>query len=308
MPRVIAPARLPKHFDAPAAEARWDAERARRGVYTYDPARPRAETFVVDTPPPTVSGSLHVGHVFSYTHTDVIVRYQRMRGRNVFYPMGWDDNGLPTERRVQNLFHVRCDARAPYGATRRRRSAASCSAGRASPWCAAAGGAGSVCSGSTSRPRPTRPRCATTSSSSRWQRPHAPTSRRRAGGRPGFASGSPGSPADPQLTDIESGLAEGVDMYNTGRLEDARRRFAALTEHQDPLTRRRARYFLALTLFRMGRLAEALEQSDAYRAVYGEDVDWVELHYRHAEYLIEHDPSAAREILDDIASRFPTSF
>jgi len=74
MPRVIDPARLPKHFDAPAAEARWDAEWARRGVYTYDPARPRAETFVVDTPPPTVSGSPHMGHVFSYTHADVIVR------------------------------------------------------------------------------------------------------------------------------------------------------------------------------------------------------------------------------------------
>jgi len=112
--KVVDPTELPKHFDAPAAEARWDAEWARRGVYTYDPARPRAETFVVDTPPPTVSGSLHVGHVFSYTHADVIVRYQRMRGRNVFYPMGWDDNGLPTERRVQNLFHVRGDARAPY--------------------------------------------------------------------------------------------------------------------------------------------------------------------------------------------------
>ena len=80
----------------------------------WDPSRPRDETFVVDTPPPTVSGSLHVGHVFSYTQTDVIARYQRMRGRNVFYPMGWDDNGLPTERRVQNYFHVRCDARAPY--------------------------------------------------------------------------------------------------------------------------------------------------------------------------------------------------
>ena len=82
----------------------------------WDPARPRDETFVVDTPPPTVSGSLHVGHVFSYTHTDVIARYQRMRGPNVFYPMGWDDNGLPTERRVQNYFHVRCDPRAPLRA------------------------------------------------------------------------------------------------------------------------------------------------------------------------------------------------
>jgi len=112
--KVIDPSQLPKHFDAPAAEARWDAEWERRKIHAHDPARPREETFVVDTPPPTVSGSLHVGHVFSYTHTDVIVRYQRMRGRNVFYPMGWDDNGLPTERRVQNFFHVRCDARAPY--------------------------------------------------------------------------------------------------------------------------------------------------------------------------------------------------
>src|SRR5690606_11490458 len=68
----------------------------------------------VDTPPPTVSGSLHVGHVFSYTHTDIIVRHQRMLGKNIFYPMGWDDNGLPTERRVQNYFHVRCDPNQPY--------------------------------------------------------------------------------------------------------------------------------------------------------------------------------------------------
>ena len=90
--------------------ARWDAE----GTYRFDRSRGRADVFSIDTPPPTVSGSLHVGHVFSYTHTDVIARFQRMRGKAVFYPMGWDDNGLPTERRVQNFFGVRCDPSLPY--------------------------------------------------------------------------------------------------------------------------------------------------------------------------------------------------
>ncbi|HNT99020.1 MAG TPA: class I tRNA ligase family protein, partial [Elusimicrobiales bacterium] len=94
----------------PALCERWENGK----VYHYDPARPRLETFVVDTPPPTVSGSLHIGHVFSYAQTDVIVRHQRMLGKNIFYPMGWDDNGLPTERRVQNLFGVRCDPALPY--------------------------------------------------------------------------------------------------------------------------------------------------------------------------------------------------
>lgn len=89
---------------------RWEAE----GTYRFDRSRGRDEVYSIDTPPPTVSGSLHVGHVFSYTHTDTIARYQRMRGREVFYPMGWDDNGLPTERRVQNHFGVRCDPSMPY--------------------------------------------------------------------------------------------------------------------------------------------------------------------------------------------------
>ncbi|MBY0358686.1 MAG: valine--tRNA ligase [Candidatus Obscuribacterales bacterium] len=105
---------LPVHFESTHVEQIWDAQWEKWQIYKYDNSLPRDKTFVVDTPPPTVSGSLHVGHVFSYTHTDLIVRYQRMLGRNIFYPMGWDDNGLPTERRVQNYFNVRCDSRVPY--------------------------------------------------------------------------------------------------------------------------------------------------------------------------------------------------
>jgi valyl-tRNA synthetase len=95
-------------------EERWRRFWEEQGTYRYDPSRGRDETFVVDTPPPTVSGALHIGHVCSFTHTDLIVRFNRMRGKNIFYPMGWDDNGLPTERRVQNVFNVRCDPSVPY--------------------------------------------------------------------------------------------------------------------------------------------------------------------------------------------------
>jgi valyl-tRNA synthetase len=89
--------------------AQWDAD----GTYSFDATAVRENVFSIDTPPPTVSGSLHVGHVFSYTHTDTIARYQRMAGKSVFYPMGWDDNGLPTERRVQAYYGVRCDPSVP---------------------------------------------------------------------------------------------------------------------------------------------------------------------------------------------------
>ncbi len=95
-------------------ENAWSNAWRERGTYAFVRPETRAEVFSIDTPPPTVSGSLHVGHVFSYTHTDVIARYQRMRGKHVFYPMGWDDNGLPTERRVQNYYGVRCDPSLPY--------------------------------------------------------------------------------------------------------------------------------------------------------------------------------------------------
>ena len=111
--RTVDPQSLARHFDPAEGEIRWHRAWQEAGLYHWDETRPRDETFVVDTPPPTASGSLHIGHVFSYSHTDILVRYQRMRGRNIFYPLGWDDNGVPTERRVQNLFHVRCDPTLP---------------------------------------------------------------------------------------------------------------------------------------------------------------------------------------------------
>ena len=97
-------------------EGKWSETWEQDNLYRFDRGRDRSQIYSIDTPPPTVSGSLHVGHVFSYTHTDCIARYQRMRGKSVFYPMGWDDNGLPTERRVQNYFGVRCDPSLPYDA------------------------------------------------------------------------------------------------------------------------------------------------------------------------------------------------
>jgi len=106
--------RVPEKPALEGLEARWGERWDADGTYRFDRNRSRSEIFSIDTPPPTVSGSLHVGHVFSYTHTDTIARYRRMRGREVFYPMGWDDNGLPTERRVQNFFGVRCDPALPY--------------------------------------------------------------------------------------------------------------------------------------------------------------------------------------------------
>ncbi|KSU77946.1 valyl-tRNA synthetase [Pseudarthrobacter enclensis] len=105
--------------DKPALEGleaaltqRWLSE----GTYRFNPDTTREQVYSIDTPPPTASGSLHVGHMFSFTQTDVQARYMRMTGKNVFYPMGWDDNGLPTERRVQNYYGVRCDPAIPYNA------------------------------------------------------------------------------------------------------------------------------------------------------------------------------------------------
>ncbi len=129
--------RVPEKPALEGLEAKWESAWEDQGTYRFNRAAALAAraagsarstgttgttpvgtgaVFSIDTPPPTASGSLHIGHVFSYTHTDVVARFQRMRGQNVFYPMGWDDNGLPTERRVQNYYGVRCDPSLPYDA------------------------------------------------------------------------------------------------------------------------------------------------------------------------------------------------
>lgn len=102
-------AALPQKPTLDGVEAKMVSRWAKERTYAFDRSAERANVFAIDTPPPTASGSLHVGHVFSYTHTDTIARFWRMRGKSVFYPIGWDDNGLPTERRVQNYYGVRCD-------------------------------------------------------------------------------------------------------------------------------------------------------------------------------------------------------
>lgn len=114
VPATRAVREVPDRVSLDGVEERWDATWSQQGLYAFDRTAAREQVYSIDTPPPTVSGSLHVGHVFSYTHTDVVARYRRMRGAEVFYPMGWDDNGLPTERRVQNYYGVRCDPSLPY--------------------------------------------------------------------------------------------------------------------------------------------------------------------------------------------------
>lgn len=113
-PQPLRPAHTPDKATVDGLERKWVPVWERDNTYGYDATETKENTYSIDTPPPTASGSLHVGHVFSYTHTDLIARYKRMNGFSVYYPMGWDDNGLPTERRVQNYYGVRCDPTLRY--------------------------------------------------------------------------------------------------------------------------------------------------------------------------------------------------
>jgi valyl-tRNA synthetase len=107
-------ANIPERPTLDGLEAKWDAWWQERGIYRFDRTRTRDEIYSIDTPPPTISGLLHLGTAFGYIQVDTIARFHRMLGQMVFYPMGWDDNGLPTERRVQNHYQVRCDPTVPY--------------------------------------------------------------------------------------------------------------------------------------------------------------------------------------------------
>jgi valyl-tRNA synthetase len=103
-------AEFPKKYKFDESEKKLQNFWQEQGVYVWDKNESRANTYVVDTPPPTVSGQLHIGHIYSYTHTDFVVRYQRMKGMNIFYPMGFDDNGLPTERLVEKKRKVKASS------------------------------------------------------------------------------------------------------------------------------------------------------------------------------------------------------
>ncbi len=90
---------LDKKYNAQEKEAKWRSYWKDNKIYKFEPDK--REVFSIDTPPPTVNGKIHIGHIFSYTQTEMIARYKRMRGYNVFYPFGFDDNGLPSERLVE---------------------------------------------------------------------------------------------------------------------------------------------------------------------------------------------------------------
>src|SRR6266567_8014508 len=97
---------LDGRYDPRTAEPRLQAHWSELKIYQFDPTAP-GRPYMVDTPPPTISGQIHIGHVYSYTHADIAVRYHRMRGDNVFYPFGFDDNGLPTERFTERVRGIR---------------------------------------------------------------------------------------------------------------------------------------------------------------------------------------------------------
>ena len=97
---------LPQRYNPHESEEKWLKYWEKEKVYAFDPSS-KAEIYSIDTPPPTVSGKMHLGHSFSYSQQDFIARFQRMIGKNVFYPFGVDDNGLATERMIEKMKNVK---------------------------------------------------------------------------------------------------------------------------------------------------------------------------------------------------------
>jgi len=97
---------LPKKYNPKESEPKWQEFWEKEQVYKFDP-KSKSEIFSIDTPPPTVSGKMHIGHAFSYAQQDFIVRFQRMLGKNIFYPFGTDNNGVATERLIEKMKKVR---------------------------------------------------------------------------------------------------------------------------------------------------------------------------------------------------------
>ena len=96
---------FPKYYGGLETESLWQKRWEEEGIYRFDPDSSKP-VYSIDTPPPTVSGQIHIGHVFSYTQAEIMIRYFRMNGFNIFYPFGFDDNGLPTERFVEKQLGV----------------------------------------------------------------------------------------------------------------------------------------------------------------------------------------------------------
>merc|ERR1711894_469952 len=88
-------------------QEKWQKYWIKSNTYLWDHTKSKLENFSIDTPPPTISGILHMGHVFSYTQTDFIARFQRMIGKNVYYPIGFDHNGLPTEKLTEKIKKIK---------------------------------------------------------------------------------------------------------------------------------------------------------------------------------------------------------
>src|SRR3989338_11299759 len=97
---------LPDQYNPKASEPKWQKFWEKEKIYSFNP-NSKAEIYSVDTPPPTVSGKMHIGHAFSYSHQDFVIRFQRMLGKNVFYPFGTDDNGIPTERLIEKTKNIK---------------------------------------------------------------------------------------------------------------------------------------------------------------------------------------------------------